>query len=115
MSKALSVHRRKIIAVSAVAGLGLLQYTNLNPLSRLFSTPGVQNIENRFSSGGGTKTHIPGAATKRGDADNTVSSREGDHGIGSDKFREKVGEQKPDPSGFDKAWNKMNYGQDKGK
>ncbi|KAI9880400.1 MAG: hypothetical protein M1830_003440 [Pleopsidium flavum] len=115
LAKAYQVHRRKVLVVGTIGGLAVFQYTGLNPISRIFRTPGVENIENRFSSGGGTKTHIPGAATRRGDSENVSSGAQKDQGIGSDKFREKVGEQKPDGSGFDKAWNKMNYGQDKGK
>lgn len=55
----------------------------------------MQNIENRFSAGGGTKTHVPGAATKRGDSDQVESRAKGggNQGIGSDKFREEVGGQ----------------------
>lgn len=38
------------------------QYWFPNP----YKTRGVQNIEDRFSSGGATETHTPGVATKRG-------------------------------------------------
>ena len=38
--------------------------------SNPFNTYGVQNIANRYSSGGGTSTHMPGHASQRG---NTLS------------------------------------------
>jgi hypothetical protein len=38
------------------------QYWFPNP----YKTRGVQNIEDRFSSGGATATHTPGVATRRG-------------------------------------------------
>jgi len=72
----------------------------MNPISRLFTTSGVKNIENRFSAGGGTKTHIPGAATQLGSSANVETRAAKDQGIGTDKFREKVGEQHADVSFF---------------
>ena len=76
-------------------GLAALQYTDLNPLGNLFRTPGVKNIENRYSAGGGAKTHLPGAATPLGDSERVDGNMDKHQGISSDKFREQIGEQKP--------------------
>ena len=134
MSKAFQVHKRKLYVAGGLAGnppttlsllsrsifltptgLVTLQYTNLNPFGASLKTPGVGSIEDRFSSGGGTKNHTPGVATPRGSYDQVEPRTEKSKGVGTDHFEDKVAGQKPDPSGFDKAWNKMNYGKEKGK
>jgi len=115
VGKAIRVHRRKVIFLGGVAVLAGLQYTGLNPISSILKTPGVQNIEHRYSSGGGSKDHLPGAATPRGNPDNVEGNTVKHQGVGSTAFGENISSQKPDPSGFDKAWNKNNYGAEKGK
>ncbi|MCJ1376662.1 hypothetical protein MMC20_007906 [Loxospora ochrophaea] len=147
MSKSIyQVHKRKIWAGAGIAGLVALQYTPFNPLSSILSTPGVQNIEDRWSSGGGSKHHTPGSATRRGSSEDVQGNTEKHQGVGSESFNEHIGGQKPEvsirtpipvwvrariwgnlvdqlltlvcgkqPSGFDKAWNKTHYGQEKGK
>lgn len=67
-------------------------------LPNIFHTPGVANIENRYSSGGGSKSHTPGAATKRGDPDHVEGNTANTQGIGSPKWQEQIGGQKPDVS-----------------
>ena len=64
----------------------------------MLRTPAVQNIENRYSSGGATKDHTPGAATARGSYDKTEGNVAKETGSGTDRFKEKVGEQRPDVS-----------------
>lgn len=49
-------------AVGFTYYLYMRQYWFPNP----YKTQGVQNIEDRFSAGGGHPTHTPGFATKRG-------------------------------------------------
>ena len=72
-------------------------YTGLpNP----FRTTGVENIEKRYSSGGGSKNHLPATATKRGDHDHVEGNTETAKGIGSPHHQEHFGGQKPDVSGF---------------
>ncbi|MCJ1384840.1 hypothetical protein MMC17_007958 [Xylographa soralifera] len=115
VGKVVRVHRRKVIFLGGVAVLAGLQYTGLNPISSVLKTPGVQNIEHRYSSGGGSKDHLPGAATPRGNPDNVEGNTVKHQGVGSSAFGEHISSQKPDPSGFDKAWNKNNYGAEKGK
>ena len=67
-------------------------------MSGILKTPGVQNIEKRYSSGGGSKDHLPGAATPRGNHDNVEGNTMKHQGVGSDPFMENIGEQKPNVS-----------------
>jgi hypothetical protein len=56
----------KIFMAGGAVGFGyylfMRQYWFPNP----YKTQGVQNIEDRFSSGGGSPTHTPAGGTKRG-------------------------------------------------
>ncbi|CZT18052.1 uncharacterized protein RCC_03890 [Ramularia collo-cygni] len=81
-------------------------------------TFGSQNIAERYSAGGGTKTHLPGVATPRaGDPDNESSRKMNGHtGIGTKAFKENHEDQKVgDPGAIGKAWHQSQYGSDKGK
>ena len=110
MAQIFQTHRRKIIAVGAIGG-----GTSLSPIAELrpdkfsgallapylgikinpFRTPGVKNIEERYSSGGAASTHTPGVATARGNADSQDSRAEGPHkGVGTKYFEENHGAQK---------------------
>jgi len=60
----------------------------------------VQNIEKRYSSGGGAKNHLPATATKLGNHDAVDGNTEKSKGIGTPYYKEKYGEQKPDVSGM---------------
>ncbi|MCJ1485919.1 hypothetical protein MMC06_006094 [Schaereria dolodes] len=95
VAKVVRVHRRKLLAVGGFAAVAGLQYTGLNPLSGILRTSGVQSIEDRYSSGGASNTHTPGAATKRGNYEDVQSNTEKHQGVGSDQFRDQVGGQKP--------------------
>ena len=77
-----------------------LQYTGLNPISSILKTPGVQNIEHRYSSGGGSKDHLPGAATPRGNPDNVEGNTVKHQGVGSTAFSENISSQKPNVGFF---------------
>lgn len=68
------------------------------PFPNVFHTPGVANIENRYSAGGGSKHHTPGAATKRGDSEQVEGNTANTQGIGSPQWQEQIGGQKPDVS-----------------
>ena len=98
MSQIYATHKRKILAGGVLLGTyALSHYINLpNP----FYTPGVQNIEKRYSSGGGSKNHIPGAATKLGSYEDVEPNTETSKGIGSPHYQEKIAGQKPDVCGF---------------
>jgi len=80
------------------------------------SSSGVKNIEQRFSSGGATDTHTPGAATRRGTSEDQLQPQKNPTGIDTAHFAENQASQRPgEPGPFDKAWNKSNYGVEKGK
>ncbi|CAF9924808.1 MAG: hypothetical protein ALECFALPRED_002837 [Alectoria fallacina] len=106
-------HPRKLVAgiILVGAAYGIAEDILPNP----FRSTGVENIEKRYSSGGGSKNHLPGAATKRGDPDSVVGNTETAKGIGSPHHEAHIQGQKPDPSGFDKTWNRAQYNSDKGK
>ncbi len=63
-----------------------------------FRTSGVENIEKRYSSGGGSKNHLPATATKRGDHDAVVGNTEKAKGIGSPQYEDTIQGQKPEVS-----------------
>ncbi|KAM0802772.1 hypothetical protein BDR22DRAFT_842267 [Usnea florida] len=106
-------HPRKLVAgvVLIGAAYGIAEDILPNP----FRTTGVENIEKRYSSGGGAKNHLPATSTKRGDHDAVEGNTETAKGIGSPHHEEHVQGQKADPSGFDKAWNRAQYNSEKGK
>ncbi|KAG9553752.1 hypothetical protein KCU61_g4481, partial [Aureobasidium melanogenum] len=84
--------------------------------SNVFETQGTKNIGARWSSGGGTDVHTPGAATPRGNIENTQENQTNASGIRSEHFQEHQISQRPgEPGTFDKAWNKAHYGTEKGK
>ncbi|KAL6716409.1 hypothetical protein ACLMJK_005976 [Lecanora helva] len=99
MSQIYATHKRKILAGGALIGTyALLRYTDALP--NPFSTPGVKNIEKRYSSGGGAKNHQPGTATKLGNHDHVEGNVETMKGVGTPHYQENVGGQKPDVSAF---------------
>ncbi|KAI4224506.1 MAG: hypothetical protein LQ349_007224, partial [Xanthoria aureola] len=81
----------------------------------LFRTTGVSNIEDRWAAGGGGRNHTPGAGTKLGARHEVTGNQLETKGMGTPHHQEKIGEQKPEGSKFDKAWNKSMYGAEKGK
>ena len=56
-------------------GAGAIAYSFItkDPTNHLPNTPGVQNIEARYSIGGGAPDHLPAGGTQRGDKDQTTS------------------------------------------
>ncbi|KAI9704190.1 MAG: hypothetical protein M1836_007051 [Candelina mexicana] len=88
---------------------------NADLLPNPFHTTAVSSIEDRYSSGGATDTHTPGAATPTGNSRDMNPRTDKQQGIGTEGFKEKIAGQRPDPSAFDKAWNKAHYGAEKGK
>ena len=63
-----------------------------------FYTPGVQNIENRYSALGGAKNHQPAVATKKADSQDVTGRQETQKGMGTPYHQEKYGEQRSDVS-----------------
>ncbi|KAK5122469.1 hypothetical protein LTR85_004053 [Meristemomyces frigidus] len=100
-----------------VAGVGAAAFlfprtsAKANPVGNLFETPGTKNIGDSWSRGGGSNTHTPGAATKRGDKDMTVSTQENPKGIDTPHFQKTQNEQKPGQADMiNSAYNKAHYG-----
>ncbi|KAF2725683.1 hypothetical protein K431DRAFT_281046 [Polychaeton citri CBS 116435] len=94
-------------------GLGAAVY--LSPINP-FHTPGVQNVTDRYSAGGGSHNHQPGVATQRGRADITSSDQISPKGADTKHFEENVASQKVGtPGPVAKAFNETQLGQSKGK
>jgi len=74
----------------------LAAFTGREYLPNPFRTPGVSNIETRWSSGGGAQNHTPGTATKRGSHDAVVGNVETSKGMGTPHWEEHIGGQKPE-------------------
>ena len=91
--------------------LYMRQYWFPNP----YKTPGVQNIEDRYSAGGAHPTHTPGVATKRGSAtENESRAQDGHKGPDSEHFKEKHSAQQSEPVWPDKFYE-IQYNNPKGK
>ncbi|KAI4844741.1 hypothetical protein E4T44_06026 [Aureobasidium sp. EXF-8845] len=84
--------------------------------SNPFETQGTRNIADRWSAGGGSDVHTPGAATPRGNSAATTPNQKDPKGINTEHFQEHQISQRPgEPGAFDKQWNKSHYGTEKGK
>ncbi|MCJ1323810.1 hypothetical protein MMC10_000471 [Thelotrema lepadinum] len=88
--------RTRLLAGAAVAAVATSAYllsgsSPRNPTD-LIKTPGVKNIEKRYSSGGAGADHTPGAASPRGDHTNGNGRNEGSNGWGDEGFRRQQGE-----------------------
>jgi len=89
----MSTHRTLWVAMTAVAGLGAYAaMVGITP-----PTPGVKNIEDRYSSAGGSKDHLPGRGTKMGEPDNVENIDGGQSGYGNEKFAQMRKEQDQGP------------------
>ncbi|KAK4546020.1 hypothetical protein LTR36_002157 [Oleoguttula mirabilis] len=97
--------------VAAAAFLFPRTSAKANPIGNVFETPGTKNIGDSWSRGGGSNTHTPGAATKRGDKDMTISSQENPKGVDTPQFQKTQNEQKPgEPGMVSAAFSKSHYG-----
>jgi hypothetical protein len=56
----------KIFMAGGAVGFGYYLYMRQYWFPNPYKTQGVENIENRFSSGGGHPTHAPAQASMRG-------------------------------------------------
>ncbi|KAL8985946.1 MAG: hypothetical protein Q9205_000456 [Flavoplaca limonia] len=110
MASIIRQHPRKLVAGGAIIAFLASPYS-----PALFRTPGVSNIEDRWAAGGGGRNSTPGAGTKLGDRHEVLGNQLGSKEMGTPHHQEKIGEQKPEGSKFDKAWNKSMYGAEKGK
>merc|ERR1711915_883824 len=92
--------RPRNLAIAA-GGLGaaVVFFPTSTPAGNVFETPGVRNIGARYSAGGGSDTHIPGVATKRGDPSSKEAPNETPTGVDTPFFQERQAEQKVGTSG----------------
>ncbi|KAL8908826.1 MAG: hypothetical protein Q9207_000552 [Kuettlingeria erythrocarpa] len=70
----------------------------LSPYTPEFRTFGVQNIEKRFTAGGGAPNHTPGQATKLGSHTDVTGNQLNHKGVGTPQHEEKIAEQRPEVS-----------------
>ncbi|KAI9053645.1 hypothetical protein LZ554_002599 [Drepanopeziza brunnea f. sp. 'monogermtubi'] len=76
-------------------------------------TPGVKNIEAAYSRAGATNHHTPGVASKLGSQSQESGAANGEHqGVGSQKFRDGISDQRQEPSAIGKMFNHMINGTD---
>ncbi|KAI4613755.1 uncharacterized protein J4E88_006732 [Alternaria novae-zelandiae] len=107
----------KIFMAGGAVGFGyylfMRQYWFPNP----YKTQGVQNIEDRFSAGGGHPTHTPAGGTQRGTG--SASANEGRHdgpskGPDSEHFKKNISDQQSEPV-WPSKFNEIQYNNPKGK
>ncbi|EME79975.1 uncharacterized protein MYCFIDRAFT_56530 [Pseudocercospora fijiensis CIRAD86] len=115
MSKILTP-RNAAIGAGVVGVIAYLGSKRTAPIE----TFGSQNVANRFSAGGASKTHTPAIATKLGgDPDHVTSNQMNPKGIDSKHFKEHIVPQKAGESGggapFGKTLNESAYGHKDGK
>ncbi|KAF7958941.1 hypothetical protein EAE96_002467 [Botrytis aclada] len=79
-----------------------------------FKTPGVQNIEAAYSRAGASNNHTPGYASTLGSQSQKPGS-EMEQGVGSEKFREGISDQRVESSAVGKLFNNLINGTDKSK
>ncbi|KAF2842895.1 hypothetical protein M501DRAFT_993673 [Patellaria atrata CBS 101060] len=111
MSGFFSKPRNLAILGAATAGAGayIVSYTGIK-------TPGVKNIESRITAGGGSPNQYPATATKLGDPSDATPRHENPKGVDTKNFKDNISDQKvEEPALLDKAFNKMHYGNEKGK
>ncbi|ATZ46353.1 hypothetical protein BCIN_01g09640 [Botrytis cinerea B05.10] len=77
-------------------------------------TPGVQNIESAYSRAGAGNHHTPGYASTLGSQSQKPGS-EGVQGVGSEKFKEGISDQRVEPSVVGKVFNNLINGTDQSK
>ncbi|KAE8445024.1 hypothetical protein EG329_014030 [Mollisiaceae sp. DMI_Dod_QoI] len=73
-------------------------------------TPGVRNIEAAYSRAGASNHHTSGAATKLGSQEQ-VGTNEA-QGVGSQKFADRISDQRREPSVIGKMFNNLINGTD---
>ncbi|KAF1943421.1 hypothetical protein EJ02DRAFT_433185 [Clathrospora elynae] len=105
----------KIFMAGGAVGFGyylfMRQYWFPNP----YKTQGVQNIEDRFSSGGGSPTHTPAGGTKRGSATDNEGRHDGpSKGPDSEHFKANISDQQGEPVWPSKFYEQQ-YNNPKGK
>ncbi|KAI4154784.1 MAG: hypothetical protein LQ340_001432 [Diploschistes diacapsis] len=88
--------RNRVIGAVGIGALAYGAYALSGSSKRkptdLIKTPGVSNIEKRFTSGGAGPDYTPGVASPRGDQHNAKGRNHGSTGFGDKEFRDQAGE-----------------------
>ncbi|KAF2652079.1 hypothetical protein K491DRAFT_695903 [Lophiostoma macrostomum CBS 122681] len=108
----------KIFMAGGIVGFGYYMVMRPYWFPNPYKTPGTQNVEDRFTAGGGTPYHTPAVATKRGDSKNTESRMETPKkGPDTEHFQERFDDQKlpSQPNVFPGKFYEQQLGNDKGK
>ncbi|KAI9834861.1 MAG: hypothetical protein M1819_002769 [Sarea resinae] len=92
-----------LVSLAGFTGVGIFYLLGRYP-PRTF---GVQNIEGRFSSGGGSDGHTPGSATPTGYKDKVQGNQTSAGGIKLPGHEE--GYQDANEGSFDRIRNEMSY------
>ncbi|KAF1920031.1 hypothetical protein BDU57DRAFT_508109 [Ampelomyces quisqualis] len=107
----------KIFMAGGVVGFSYYLYMRQYWFPNPYKTQGVQNIEDRFSAGGGHPTHTPAGGTKRGTSsatNNESRTQDGHKGPDSEHFKANISEQQSDPV-WPAKFNEIQYNNPKGK
>ncbi|KAJ4408104.1 hypothetical protein N0V91_003452 [Didymella pomorum] len=106
----------KIFMAGGAVGFGYYLYMRQYWFPNPYKTQGVQNIEDRFSAGGGHPTHTPAQASMRGTASDNEGRKEGgsNKGPDSEHFKSNHSSQQSEPVWPDKFYEQQ-YNNPKGK
>ncbi|KAF1360183.1 hypothetical protein EJ07DRAFT_116067 [Lizonia empirigonia] len=89
----------KIFMAGGAVGFGYYLYMRQFWFPNPYKTQGVENIENRFSAGGGHPTHTPAQASMRGSSTDNEGRKEGgsNKGPDSEHFKANHSSQQSEP------------------
>ncbi|KAI8936009.1 hypothetical protein NX059_007511 [Plenodomus lindquistii] len=108
----------KIFMAGGAVGFGYYLYMRQYWFPNPYKTQGVQNIEDRFSAGGGSPTHTPAGASKLGtrSATDNESRYESQNkgGPESEHFKGNISDQQSEPV-WPKKFYEQQYNNPKGK
>ncbi|KAG9206352.1 hypothetical protein G6514_005079 [Epicoccum nigrum] len=106
----------KIFMAGGAVGFGYYLYMRQYWFPNPYKTQGVQNIEDRYSAGGGHPTHTPAVASKLGNSTDNESRKEGgsNKGPDSDHFKKNHSSQQSEPVWPEKFYENQ-YNNPKGK
>ncbi|KAF2499861.1 hypothetical protein BU16DRAFT_480839 [Lophium mytilinum] len=84
--------------------------------ANIFRTKAVKRIEDRWSSGGGARTHTPATGTKRGDPNDETPRHADAKGVDTEYFKENFSSQTAKGSGiWPEKFYESHYNNPKGK
>ncbi|KAF1845678.1 uncharacterized protein K460DRAFT_366522 [Cucurbitaria berberidis CBS 394.84] len=83
----------KIFMAGGLSGFGYYLYMRQYWFPNPYKTQGVQNIEDRFSAGGGSPTHTPAGGSKRGSSTDNAGRQEVNKGPESEHYKKNISDQ----------------------